>query len=213
MNQRPLTKELIAAARTCRDKSAKELSPAEAREIANSLLAGRDEADMDLTDYVVQLVEKMDVKLGNPETDSVFWSHRVENHPDVPANEYLSNQHVAAAYTQINNAITDESLRYLEGAPGGKVLDKLRLWDPQVQEGLHPDPNGGSGDELAEAAWAALSRKYAENAQGQAILFASGLAPWTVAYHTELPVLRPHLGVEHSLHVPAAGGGPQGTLA
>ncbi|MFD9134391.1 hypothetical protein ACFVZA_18505 [Streptomyces bottropensis] len=195
MNQQPLTTELIAAARACREASAHELSPEEARAIAKSIRDGKDAADMDLKEYVVHLVENMDVALQNPETRSVFWSHRVERHPDVPANEYLSNQHVAAAFTQISNATAPESMRYLEGTPGGQELDKLRLWDAQVQEELGLDPNDGSGDDLAREAWAALSKKYAENARGEAILFAGGLAPWSVAYHTELPVLRQRLGV------------------
>ncbi|MDX3777562.1 hypothetical protein [Streptomyces europaeiscabiei] len=197
MNQQPLTTELIAAARACREASAYELSPEEARAIAKNIRDGKDEADMDLKEYVVHLVQNMDVALENPETRSVFWSHRVEKHPEVPANEYLSNQHVAAAYTKINNAATPESMRYLEGTPGGQELDKLRLWDPQVQEQLGLDPSDGSGDDVAREAWAALSKKYAENTQGQAILFAGSLAPWSVAYHTELPALRQRLGVDN----------------
>ncbi|WP_200307838.1 hypothetical protein [Streptomyces adelaidensis] len=133
---------------------------------------------------------EQDMELPTPDTRSAFWSYRLEDHPtvDVQAGEQLQSMHIAAAYTEAQNSIVDDTLRYLEGTPGGKALGELHLWDANVQKALKLDRDTGTA--LAYDAWGALSQRYAATTETEALFFMAELNPGTVAYQTESRQLR-----------------------
>ncbi|MFE1921413.1 hypothetical protein ACFW91_02425 [Streptomyces asoensis] len=195
MNQEALPNEVIDAARKLRNEGARPLKPAEGLAIAQRLRAGAMSADKGLTEYLVDFVHEElgpHVTTPDPDVKSAFWSHVVENHPHLEENETLSNEYIAGAYTA---AQPEGSTRFLEGTRGGKELAALRLWDKAVQDGLSLDEEEGRA--LASAAWSALSQEYAIATQSEAAIFAGGLAPWSVAYQTELPELRTGTGLDN----------------
>ncbi|MFF3328768.1 hypothetical protein ACFYWX_04285 [Streptomyces sp. NPDC002888] len=206
MNQEPLPNELIDAARKLRKDDARRLTPAEGVAIAQQLKAQAKAAEKGLTEYLVGFVhEELGPHVATPDPDirSAFWSHVLQNHPYLEENERLSNQHVAGAYTDAENAVADGSTRFLEGTRGGKELSALHLWDKAVHDALELDEKEGNA--LAGQAWSALSQEYAKATQGEAVLFARGLAPWSVAYQTELPELRTGTGLDniHFMYPPS----------
>ncbi|MFI5967090.1 hypothetical protein ACIA8J_33660 [Streptomyces asoensis] len=195
MNQEALPNEVIDAARKLRNEGARPLTRAEGLAIAQKLRAGAMSANKGLTEYLVDFVhEELGPLVTTPDPDvkSAFWSHVVENHPHLEENETLSNEYIAGAYTA---AQPEGSTRFLEGTRGGKELVALRLWDKAVQDGLRLDEEEGKA--LASAAWSALSQEYAIATQSEAAFFAGGLAPWSVAYQTELPELRTGTGLDN----------------
>ncbi|MDW8808986.1 hypothetical protein P1P68_30365 [Streptomyces scabiei] len=96
--------------------------------------------------------------------------------------------HVAAAYTEAQNSVVENTLRYLEGTPGGQALGELHLWDASVQRALRLDRETGTA--LAYDAWGALSQRYAATTETEALFFMAELNPGAVAYQTEAPQLR-----------------------
>ncbi|UUU23836.1 hypothetical protein [Streptomyces sp. DSM 40750] len=139
---------------------------------------------------MLEFVAEQDMDLPAPETRSAFWSYQLADHPNVAthAGEELKNMHVAAAYTEAQNSIVPDTLRYLEGTPGGNALGEFHLWHPDVQEALKLDEEAGLG--LASEAWDALSQKYAAKTENEALFFMAELNPNTVAYQTESRQLR-----------------------
>ncbi|MEU5334582.1 hypothetical protein AB0G51_14800 [Streptomyces asoensis] len=195
MNQEALPNEVIDAARKLRNEGARPLKPAEGLAIAQRLRAGAMSANKGLTEYLVDFVHDElgpHVTTPDPDVKSAFWSHVVENHPHLEENETLSNEYIAGAYTA---AQPEGSTRFLEGTRGGRELAALRLWDKAVQDGLSLDEEEGRA--LASAAWSALSQEYAIATQSEAAIFAGSLAPWSVAYQTELPELRTGTGLDN----------------
>lgn len=172
------------------------LPKAEARRIAHEILDAAAAAEKTVEEYVVDYAKELDVKAPREGMQSAFWSYGIP-HPDLPSDQVLSSQHLAAIWSDMENKNQAESARYLEGTPGGKVLDTLHLWNPQVQSilGFHEN----EGDAVARKAWGALSENYAKSTDGEAIVFSAELAPWSVAYETELPQLRRTIGAE-SIH-------------
>ncbi|MCQ9134929.1 hypothetical protein [Streptomyces hilarionis] len=171
------------------------LSPAEARRIAKRLREGigglppeeyREQLRVRLRDFAAA----QDLDLPSPDTRSTFWSYQLENHPDLnlATGETLHSMHMAAAYTESQNAIVEDTLRYLEGTPGGKALGELHLWDVQVQNELKLSQDEGRA--LAYEAWGTLSEKYAATTENEALFFMAELNPSAVAYQTESRQLR-----------------------
>lgn len=170
-------------------------TPAEVRRIAKRLREGIDHLPSE--EYTKQLRKRLkefaaaqDVDLPSPDTRSTFWSYQLEDHPDidVQSGEALYSMHMAAAYTEAQNAIVPETLRYLEGTPGGQALGELHLWDPAVRSELGLDRDTGLS--LAYDAWGTLSEKYAAKTENEALFFMAELNPGTVAYQTESRQLR-----------------------
>ncbi|MET8164056.1 hypothetical protein ABZT34_07300, partial [Streptomyces sp. NPDC005329] len=195
MNQEPLPNEVIDAARKLRNQNARPLTPGEGLAIAKRLRDGAKAENKGLTEYLVDFVhEELGPHVTTPDPDirSAFWSHIIQNHPHLEENEKLSNEYIAGAYTATQ---PEGSTRFLEGTRGGKELSALRLWDRTVQDGLLL--NEDEGKALASAAWSALSEEYAKATQSEAAFFAGGLAPWSVAYQTELPELRTGTGLDN----------------
>lgn len=170
-------------------------TPDEVRRISKQLRAGI--AHLPDKEYTEQLRKRLreftaeqDMELPTSDTRSAFWSYRLEDHPtvDVQAGEQLQSMHVAAAYTEAQNSIVEDTLRYLEGTPGGKALGELHLWDANVQRALKLDRDTGTA--LAYDAWGALSQRYAATTETEALFFMAELNPGAVAYQTEAPQLR-----------------------
>ncbi|MEE1834951.1 hypothetical protein [Streptomyces sp. SP17KL33] len=170
-------------------------APDEVRRISKRLRAGI--AHLPDKEYTEQLRKRLrefaaeqDMELPTPDTRSAFWSYRLEDHPtvDVQAGEQLQSMHVAAAYTEAQNSIVENTLRYLEGTPGGQALGELHLWDANVQRALKLDRETGTA--LAYDAWGALSQRYAATTETEALFFMAELNPGAVAYQTEAPQLR-----------------------
>ncbi|SEQ66871.1 hypothetical protein SAMN04487983_100733 [Streptomyces sp. yr375] len=171
------------------------LTPAQVKRIAKRLGEGinglpPEEYREQLRERVKKFALAQDVDLPTPDTRSTFWSYQLEDHPgiDAKAGEALYSMHMAAAYTEAQNSITPDTLRYLEGTPGGKTLGELHLWDAQVQNAL--GLNKEAGTTLAYDAWGALSEKYAAKTENEALFFMAELNPNTVAYQTESRQLR-----------------------
>ncbi|MFD7939225.1 hypothetical protein ACFV4T_32690 [Streptomyces sp. NPDC059755] len=171
------------------------LSDAKARKIARELKAGAlssgikaEDLAEKLPSYIVGLVAEMDVDLPTPDTKSAFWSWALENHPQLGEGEKIRSMHVAAAYADVENAISQDSVRYLEGTTGGQQLGELHLWDKTLHGVL--DMDAASGEAMAGRAWDALSQKYAAKTENEALFFMAELNPGTVAYQTESRQLR-----------------------
>ncbi|MEV5873616.1 hypothetical protein AB0L75_05140 [Streptomyces sp. NPDC052101] len=165
----------------------------EVERVTDMILAGAAEAGS-VEEYVLEYVKELDVRPSRPGMKSAFWSHGIP-HPDLPPDQVLSNQYIAEIWSEDENAIEKGAARYLEGTPGGQLLDKLHLWRREVQEVLLLDE--ASGNALARKAWAALSEQYAKSVDGEAIAFTATMAPWSVAYETEMPQLRKVTGPEN----------------
>ncbi|WP_327316695.1 hypothetical protein [Streptomyces sp. NBC_01235] len=172
-----------------------ELTEAEAKRIASGLREGIDH--LPVREYREQLHQRLrafaaaqDVDLPTPDTRSTFWSYRLEDHPNLNmgTGEKLYSMHMAAAYTETQNSIVPDTLRYLEGTPGGEALGRLHLWDAEMQDALDLDEKAGLA--LAYDAWGTLSEKYAAKTEGEALFFMAELSPGTVAYQTESRQLR-----------------------
>uniref|UniRef100_UPI001F2A4187 hypothetical protein n=1 Tax=Streptomyces brasiliscabiei TaxID=2736302 RepID=UPI001F2A4187 len=166
----------------------------EAKRIAYEIIDAAAEADKTIEEYILDYAEGLDVKAPREGMKSAFWSYGIP-HPDLPTDRVLSSQHLAAVWTQMENDGDRGSARYLEGTPGGQDLGQLHLWDPGVRRTLNLDKD--QGDALAGKAWSALSENYAKATDGEAIVFAGELAPWSVAYESELPQLRQTIGAEN----------------
>ncbi|MGW1779288.1 hypothetical protein ACWCQQ_09105 [Streptomyces sp. NPDC002143] len=171
------------------------LTKAEAKRIANGLLEGIDhlkgkEFTEKLHERLRAIAAAQDVDLPTPDTRSTFWSFQLEDHPslNLQDGEKLYSMSMAAAYTEAQNSIVPDTLRYLEGTPGGQALGQLRLWDTEMHEALGLDWEGGSA--LAYEAWGTLSEKYAAKTENEALFFMAELNPNTVAYQTESRQLR-----------------------
>ncbi|MGW2046524.1 hypothetical protein ACWCPF_15255 [Streptomyces sp. NPDC001858] len=171
------------------------LTPAQARRIGKRLREGigglsPDEYREQLRIRLREFAAAQDVELPDPDTRSTFWSYQLEDHPglDVHTEEALYSMHMAAAYTEAQNSIVPETLRYLEGTPGGKALGELHLWDPQVQNELKLTKD--EGRDFAYDAWGTLSEKYAAKTEHEALFFMAELNPNTVAFQTESRQLR-----------------------
>lgn len=171
------------------------LTEAEAKRIARGLREGIDH--LPDKEYRKQLHQRLrafaaaqDVDLPTPDTRSTFWSYRLEDHPQInmEPGEELYSMHMAAAYTEAQNSIVQDTLRYLEGTPGGEALGRLHLWDTEMQDALDLDQKAGTA--LAYDAWGTLSEKYAAKTEGEALFFMAELNPGTVAYQTESRQLR-----------------------
>ncbi|MGW2614716.1 hypothetical protein [Streptomyces sp. NPDC001500] len=171
------------------------LTPAQAKRIGRRLREGL--GGLPPKEYQEQLRMRLrefaaaqDVDLPDPDTRSTFWSYQLEDHPslNVPAEDPLYSMHMAAAYTEAQNSIVPDTLRYLEGTPGGKALGELHLWDAQVQNELRLSKDEGRN--LAYEAWGTLSEKYAAKTENEALFFMAELNPGTVAYQTEARQLR-----------------------
>ncbi|MEV6378738.1 hypothetical protein AB0M31_04870 [Streptomyces sp. NPDC051773] len=147
-----------------------------------------------IEDYVVDYAGELNVKAPHQGMKSAFWSYGIP-HPDLPTDRVLSSQFLAAIWSDMENDSVRGSARYLEGTPGGEDLGKLHLWNLEVQEALLLDRAKGAA--LARKAWGVLSENYAKATDGEAIVFAGELAPWTVAYETELPQLRKTIGADN----------------
>ncbi|MGJ5805210.1 hypothetical protein ACSCB1_39860 [Streptomyces europaeiscabiei] len=170
------------------------IPPAEALRIADEIIESAAAADKTVEAYIVDYAKGLDVKAPKEGMKSAFWSYGIP-HPDLPTDRVLSSQFLAAIWNDMENDGERGSARYLEGTPGGQDLHQLRLWDSQVHDLLNFDKT--QGDALARKAWGALSENYAKATDGEAIVFAGELAPWSVAYETELPQLRRTIGAEN----------------
>ncbi|MEU6088432.1 hypothetical protein ABZ865_16695 [Streptomyces sp. NPDC047085] len=182
--QRALDRQLKAGA---------PLSEEEVERVTDMILAGAAEAGS-IEKYILDYVRELDVRPPRPGMRSAFWSHGIP-HPALPPDKVLSNQYIAEVWSEDENAVEPGTARYLEGTPGGQLLDKLHLWRSEVREILQLDE--ASGNALARKAWAALSEKYAKSVDGEAIAFTATMAPWSVAYETEMPQLRQVTGPEN----------------
>ncbi|MER5199533.1 hypothetical protein ACWD3J_34100 [Streptomyces sp. NPDC002755] len=172
-----------------------ELTEAEAKRIARGLREGIDhlpekEYREQLHRRLKEFASAQDVDLPSPDTRSTFWSYRLEDHPQINSEpgEELYSMHMAAAYTEAQNSIVQDTLRYLEGTPGGEALGRLHLWDTEMQDALDLDEKAGLS--LAYDAWGTLSEKYAAKTENEALFFMAELNPGTVAYQTESRQLR-----------------------
>ncbi|MFE7837956.1 hypothetical protein ACFU53_18490 [Streptomyces sp. NPDC057474] len=178
-----------------RQQNDKELTAAEARKATKKLREGIDHLPDDeykerLRERLREFVTAQDVDLPTPETRSSFWSYQLMDNlgVDGPAGQELYSMNVAAAFTEAQNSIAEDTLRYLEGTPGGKALGEFHLWDREVRRALNLERDEGLN--LAYDAWGTLSRNYAAKTENEALFFMAELNPGTVAYQTEAPQLR-----------------------
>ncbi|MFF7359060.1 hypothetical protein ACFZA1_41675 [Streptomyces filipinensis] len=193
MTNEAATTKVLSDALRWQEKGTPELTPLQVASTVARLEGGAEQEGISLEEYVLKLVDKMDVSSPRPDTASCFWSWQVEvDHPTDPekGKVQIYNQHIARAYTDLENEVVEDSMRYLEGTPGGQELSGLYLWDRDVQAGLHLNVNTNEGNEFAGRIWSALSKRYAQEVGGEALFFMEELNPGAVAYQTEAPQLR-----------------------
>ncbi|MDJ0464309.1 hypothetical protein [Streptomyces sp. H27-C3] len=183
-------------AKQLRDAGGAPLRDGQAERTAERLIKTADRVGMGVEEYVVERARRMKVTTANPDVKSAFWSYGVP-HPDVPPKQMLSNEYVAAAWAESENAKVDGAARYLEGTQGGQAMSNLHLWNRDVHTALGFDREQGQA--LASSAWSVLSEKYADTAKGEVAVFAEHAHPLSVLYNTELPALRanPDVGVDN----------------
>ncbi|MER5371744.1 hypothetical protein [Streptomyces sp. NPDC002553] len=170
------------------------LEEGEGERIAYEIIDAAAAAGKTVEEYVVEYAKGLDVSAPREGMKSAFWSYGIP-HPDLPVDKVLSSQFLAAVWTDMENGNEPDSARYLEGTPGGQVLDKLHLWNPDVYKVL--GLNEQQGNALAREAWSAVSENYAKATDGEAIVFGGEIVPWSVAYETEMPRLRRGTGPEN----------------
>lgn len=170
------------------------LPEGEGERIAYEIIEAADKAGKTVQEYIVDYAGKLDVAAPREGMKSAFWSYGIP-HPDLPTDHVLSSQFLASVWTDMENESAQGSARYLEGTPGGQALGELHLWDADVYKIL--GLNKEQGEALAREAWGALSDNYAKATDGEAVVFAGELVPWSVAYETEMPQLRGKPGPEH----------------
>ncbi|MEC4018243.1 hypothetical protein [Streptomyces sp. H27-D2] len=187
-------------AKQLREAAGAPLADGQGERTAERLIKTADRVGMGVEEYVVERARRMKVTTANPDVKSAFWSFKVL-HPDLPPGQMLSNEYLAAAWAESENAKVEGSARYLEGTQGGQALSNLHLWDKDVHTGLGLDRE--QGEALATTAWSVLSEKYADTAKGEVAVFAENAHPFSVLYNTELPALRanPDVGVDKIKYV------------
>ncbi|MDX2528495.1 hypothetical protein [Streptomyces europaeiscabiei] len=194
MSAETLVQTPVQRALTLQIQAGAPLPKGKAKRIADEIIESAAAADKTVEEYLVDYAKGLDVKALREGMKSAFWSYGIP-HPNLPSDKVLSSQHLAAIWSDMENDNEADSARYLEGTPGGKDLGELHLWNPQVQTALGFLED--DGDVAARKAWGALSENYAKATDGEAIVFAGELAPWSVAYETELPQLRRTIGAEN----------------
>ncbi|MEU4931438.1 hypothetical protein AB0G54_33855 [Streptomyces yokosukanensis] len=193
MTNASVTGEVLSNALHWQNEGSPQPTPDQVDSIVERLVGGADQQGVSLEAYVLKLVDDMDVSSPRPDTASCFWSWRVEaDHPTDPTagKVQIYNQHIARAHTELENSVVPDSMRYLEGTPGGQELTDLHLWDRNVQRDLGLDVDTDDGKEFAGRVWSALSKRYAQEVGGEALFFMEELNPGAVAYRTEAPQLR-----------------------
>ncbi|MGW2909112.1 hypothetical protein ACWC9X_01465 [Streptomyces asoensis] len=183
--QRALARQMAASA---------PLPEGEGERIAFEIIEAAAQAGKTPEQYVVDYAKGLDVSAPREGMKSAFWSFGIP-HPDLPTDKVLSSQFLASVWTDMENEGNEGSARYLEGTPGGEDLGRLHLWNPDVYKVL--GLNESQGADLARDAWSALSENYAKATDGEAIVFAGEIVPWSVAYETEMPQLRRVAGPEN----------------
>jgi hypothetical protein len=132
---------------------------------------------------------------------SAFWSFGIE-HPDVPVNRwnehFLDNRYIAEAWATTQNDQSPGSARTLETTEGGRRLNAMYLWEPEVLEAL-----GGAEKGFTEAwtreCWGTISETYAAEAKGPVVAFAQYADTRSILYNRELPTLHanPDVGLDN----------------
>ncbi|WP_328480722.1 hypothetical protein OHS71_19865 [Streptomyces sp. NBC_00377] len=175
-------------------KASAALPEGEGERIAFEIIEAAAQAGKTNEQYIIDYAKGLDVAAPREGMKSAFWSFGIP-HPDLPSDKVLSSQFLASVWTDMENEGNEGSARYLEGTPGGEDLGRLHLWNPEVYKVL--GLNESQGDDLARDAWSALSENYAKATDGEAIVFAGEIVPWSVAYETEMPQLRRVAGPEN----------------
>ncbi|MER5714355.1 hypothetical protein [Streptomyces sp. NPDC002132] len=194
MSEAPLVQTPVQRALALQTAHGAALEEGEGERIAYEIIDAAAAAGKTVEEYVVEYAKGLDVSAPREGMKSAFWSYGIP-HPDLPVDKVLSSQFLAAVWTDMENDNEPDSARYLEGTPGGQVLDKLHLWNPDVYKVL--GLNEQQGNALAREAWSAVSENYAKATDGEAIVFGGELVPWSVAYETEMPQLRRGTGPEN----------------
>ncbi|MDX6760750.1 hypothetical protein SIN09_15210, partial [Streptomyces sp. F8] len=123
---------------------------------------------------------------------SAFWSHGIE-HPDAPKNydgiPFLSQRFIAEEWAAQQNKTNPGSAQTLETIQGGRELDNMFLWEPEVIEALG-GADAGFGPGYAKAKWDEISATYGGLAEGRVNVFADTGNTRAVLYQKELGTLR-----------------------
>lgn len=193
MTNEAVTAEVLGKALWWQENGTPALTPEKIASTVERLKGGSEQEGVSLEEYALKYVDQLDVTPPRPDTASCFWSWRVRvDHPTDPGKGKVDvyNQHIARAQSDLENNVVKDSMRYLEGTPGGEELSDLYLWEPRVQAALQLDVDTGEGNEFAGRVWDALSRRYAQQTTGEALFFMEEMSPGTVAYQTESSQLR-----------------------
>ncbi|WP_405423908.1 hypothetical protein [Streptomyces erythrochromogenes] len=134
---------------------------------------------------------------------SAFWSHGIE-HPDAPKNydgvPFLSQRFIAEEWAAQQNKANPGSAQTLETMQGGRELDNMFLWEPEVIEALG-GADAGFGPGYAKAKWDEISATYGGLAEGRVNVFADTGNTRAVLYQKELGTLRGNKNVGlHNIH-------------
>ncbi|MFJ9940651.1 hypothetical protein [Streptomyces erythrochromogenes] len=129
---------------------------------------------------------------GGAKTLSAFWSHGIE-HPDAPKNydgiPFLSQRFIAEEWAAQQNEANPGTAQVLEATEGGRELDNMFLWEPEVIEALG-GADAGFGPGYAKAKWDEISATYGGLAEGRVMVFAETGNTRSVLHQKELGTLR-----------------------
>ncbi|MEV7519498.1 hypothetical protein [Streptomyces sp. NPDC091371] len=134
---------------------------------------------------------------------SAFWSYGIE-HEEAPLNDwdvpFLSQRFIAEEWAAEQNETNPGAVQTLETTQGGRELDDMFLWEPEVirelggaDAGFHPG--------YAKATWAKISETYAGLAEGRAIVFGQDADTRSILHQQELGELCKNAKVGlHNIH-------------
>ncbi|MFJ3881334.1 hypothetical protein ACIPW5_28285 [Streptomyces sp. NPDC090077] len=134
---------------------------------------------------------------------SAFWSHGLE-HPDAPKNNrgvhVLSQRFIAEQWASEQNTISAGSAQTLETTQGGRELDDMFLWEPEIIRALGGEEKGFPPG-YAKAKWDDISATYGGLAEGRVVVFADIGNTRAVLHQKELGTLcgNENVGL-HNIH-------------
>ncbi|KUN10517.1 hypothetical protein AQI95_02055 [Streptomyces yokosukanensis] len=185
------------------ERAAYARSPKGRKAIVRQLRAEAGAKGMEVKEYIEALTrdpEGVKPPEGTAPT-SAFWSYGIE-HPDVPANSwnqhFLDNRYIAEAWARTQNAQSPGSAQTLETTEGGRRLNAMYLWEPEVLKALGGAEKGFTEDWTREC-WGTISETYAAEAKGPVVAFAQYADTRSILYKRELPTLHanPDVGLDH----------------
>ncbi|MGW0752994.1 hypothetical protein [Streptomyces sp. NPDC002587] len=134
---------------------------------------------------------------------SAFWTYGVE-HSEAPLNDwgvpFLSQRFIAEEWATQRNKTNPGVAQTLETTVGGRELDDMFLWEPEVISMLG-GASRGFPENYAKQVWGQISHTYGGLAEGRVIVFGQDADTRSILHQQELGELckNPNVGL-HNIH-------------